>query len=126
MSIYPTVPLIPASLSTFFSLHELFIRQGFSRRILGTKLKSIVTVHNGNFLHCYQPSFEPQFLRTLTFSQEYSHFQSLYIVFIDKNLKLNKLKMSDSDKEENDEVGKDKNVILHVAVVGFHHKKGEI
>ena len=33
--------------------------------------------------------------------------------------------MSDSDKEENDEVGKDKNVILHVAVVGFHHKKGE-
>ena len=32
--------------------------------------------------------------------------------------------MSDSDKEENDEVGKDKNVILHVAVVGFHHKKG--
>lgn len=34
--------------------------------------------------------------------------------------------MSDSDKEENDDVGNDKNVILHVAVVGFHHKKGTI
>ena len=46
------------------------------------------------------------------------------ITFWTFSLTILKLKMSDSDKEENDEVGKDKNVILHVAVVGFHHKKG--
>ena len=56
--------------------------------------------------------------------QKFHSFLKIKNHFLDLFLTILKLKMSDSDKEENDEVGKDKNVILHVAVVGFHHKKG--